>query len=226
MADENLSNPINPATGQPYGWRTRIKAPQIRVTIDQDTISDSVERSSSHCMIAEAIKRAAPQFGGVSVDLTSIRFTDKERHLRFVYITPRVAQIALIDFDRGIMPKPFSFLLKTPAQIVRSNPTRDGSKRIKRYEGDANRAAHAASLRRSDGIVDHDESNGGNRMEVTRVVAAMDNPAVAIGPPTPIALKQGAARKSTTTATLVGGSPPPPGNLAKMRRFGLRQLRE
>jgi hypothetical protein len=69
-------------------------------------------------MIAEAVKVAVPGASKVSVDLQTIRFTDLEKRLRYVYLTPRQAQLALVSFDQGIHTDPFSMVLRG-AQVVK-----------------------------------------------------------------------------------------------------------
>lgn len=94
-------------------------SPRFRLEVPADVIESSKARDSSHCMIAEAVKRARPDATHVSVDLQTIRFTDPKKHLRYSYLTPRVAQLSLISFDQGETPQPFSFRL-AGAQVTRS----------------------------------------------------------------------------------------------------------
>ena len=75
--------------------------------VTADVIEASVRRDSSHCMIAEALKAAYPSATFVSVDLATIRFSDPATGLRYIYLTPRAAQEALIRFDQGEKPEPF-----------------------------------------------------------------------------------------------------------------------
>lgn len=93
-------------------------APRVTVVVTKDIIDRSEERDSSHCMIAEAVKQAVPNAQKVSVDLQTIRFTDPEKRLRYIYLTPRQAQIALILFDQGKHNDPFTVFLRG-AQVVK-----------------------------------------------------------------------------------------------------------
>lgn len=88
----------------------RAPAPVINVT--EDIIATACRKDSSKCMIADSIKASMQGVTHVSVDLQTIRWTDGERGLRYVYLTPRPAQIALIDFDEGTNPAPFEFRLR------------------------------------------------------------------------------------------------------------------
>lgn len=86
--------------------------PQVRVQVTAEQINTSTRSHSSHCMIAEAIKSAVPTAGRVAVDISTCRFSDLKKGFRYTYLTPRVAQEALVDFDEGLAPKPFSFTLR------------------------------------------------------------------------------------------------------------------
>jgi hypothetical protein len=89
------------------------------VEVTQEIIDRSAVRDSSHCMIAEAVKAAYPTATYISVDLATIRFTDESAGFRYIYLTPQKAQAALLDFDQGDKPAPFSFRTRA-AQIMRS----------------------------------------------------------------------------------------------------------
>jgi hypothetical protein len=92
-------------------------SPRLDIAIPQDIIDTSAIKDSSHCMIAEAVKRAVPNAAHVSVDLATIRFTDLVAGVRYVYLTPRVAQEALLAFDQGEKPEPFKIRLQN-AHVV------------------------------------------------------------------------------------------------------------
>ena len=105
------------ANTDPVATRTP-RAPRVRIQVTQEAIDDSVERSSSHCMIAEAVKHSYPDAQRISVDLQTIRFSDPRTGLRYTYLTPRVGQVALVQFDQGIKPAPFGFQLRN-GQVTR-----------------------------------------------------------------------------------------------------------
>jgi hypothetical protein len=63
-------------------------------------------------MIADTIYAVVPNAYAVSVDIQCIRWSDREKGLRYVYLTPATAQIALVEFDQGVEPQPFSFQLR------------------------------------------------------------------------------------------------------------------
>jgi hypothetical protein len=92
--------------------KTTPRAPRVQVVVTQKNIDDGIPKSSTHCMIASAIKGAVPEARQIGVDWQSIRWTNREKGLRYIYLTPRVAQVALIDFECGVKPGPFKFLLR------------------------------------------------------------------------------------------------------------------
>jgi hypothetical protein len=63
-------------------------------------------------MIAEAVKAAVPDADRVAVDLATIRWTDRAKSRRYIYLTPRAAQEALLDFDAGKKSDPLTFSLQ------------------------------------------------------------------------------------------------------------------
>lgn len=89
------------------------------IVVDAETIAGASRSDSSHCMIADAIKNAFPHLSGISVDLQSIRFTDRAMGKRFVYFTPDICQIQLLRFDQGVVVEPWAFRLPArPAQVT------------------------------------------------------------------------------------------------------------
>lgn len=103
------------------------KGPQLKIKVTEEQIAAAMKRDSRHCMIAEAIKVAHPDARSVSVDLATIRFTDPGKQIRCTYLTPRIAQVCLVNFDQGRAPEPFSFVLRG-AHITRSGNTRTPKK--------------------------------------------------------------------------------------------------
>lgn len=87
-------------------------APRVKLQITEELIEDAIPRDSPHCLWAEAVKAAVPDAKYISVDIQTIRFTDPRKGLRYTYLTPRIAQVALIQFDQGIRPTPHSVQLR------------------------------------------------------------------------------------------------------------------
>lgn len=94
-------------------------SPNLTIPVEQKTIDSAQIANSNHCMIADAIKLKAPHATHVAVDIQTIRFTDPARKLRYVYLTPRSVQEAIIRFDHGEKMKPFKFRLGN-AHVVAS----------------------------------------------------------------------------------------------------------
>jgi hypothetical protein len=89
--------------------------------VTQRHIDEAIPKDSSHCMITEAIKEALPNAKFVSTDLQTIRWTDPQKKLRYIVLTPQLAQIRLIAFDQGDLDnlEPFEFTLR-PNQITKT----------------------------------------------------------------------------------------------------------
>lgn len=107
-------------------------------------------------MIADAVEAVYAEKHGttpcrVAVDVQSIRLTDRKRGQRFVYLTPRVAQRALVQFDQGITPTEFTFRLQS-GQVIpikqKKNKPRSEAQRAhaKKIADKARRRAAAAKL--------------------------------------------------------------------------------
>lgn len=79
-------------------------------------------------MIAEAVKAAYPGCSYVSVDLQTIRFSDLEKGVRYTYLTPRTAQVALVGWDVGVKPEPWRMQLRN-GQVTKAGRTRIRSQR-------------------------------------------------------------------------------------------------
>lgn len=86
------------------------------LTVSKSHITDAVTRDSHHCMIANMIHT---ELGGkyVLVDLQSIRWSDMESGKRYTYLTPPVAQQAILKFDQGKRVAPFTFKLGAPVRV-------------------------------------------------------------------------------------------------------------
>jgi hypothetical protein len=118
------------------------RSPIVNISVTPDLIGLSAKRDSSHCMIAEAIKLAVPGARFVSVDLQTIRFTDPEKPYRYTYLTPRRAQLALVDFDQGREPEPFDVRLRG-GTVTKSHSRR--SPEQKEREAKARKASKPAT---------------------------------------------------------------------------------
>lgn len=89
------------------------------VKVDQQTIDEGIERNSHACVVAESIYKSIPNAARVSVDISTIRWTDKESGKRYIFLTPRKAQAVIFATDEGMkdLIKPFRLIIR-PFQIV------------------------------------------------------------------------------------------------------------
>ncbi len=83
----------------------------LKVSITTPLIERATERDSRHCMIAEAILAARPDFRQVIVDLATIRWTNPRTKKRYIALTPERAAVALVAFDQGQEIEPFDLSL-------------------------------------------------------------------------------------------------------------------
>jgi hypothetical protein len=72
------------------------------ISILQRHIDEAMEKNSSHCATAEAIREQVPEARFISVDLQTIRWTDAIKKVRYVFLTPHAIQGGVIvPFDQG-----------------------------------------------------------------------------------------------------------------------------
>lgn len=102
----------------------RPRVPSIKLTLTSEIIENAVPRDSGHCMWADAVKAAVPGARSVAVDLQTVRFTDPEKPLRYIYLTPRAAQASLVGWDDGTKPEPGLSVQIKGGQVVRASPKR------------------------------------------------------------------------------------------------------
>ena len=96
------------------------KEHRIDIQVTEAQIELATKADSGHCMIADAIKEALPDAVAVSVDLQTIRFSDRKLGLRYVYFTPGFAQQQLLRFDQGVPLQPWVLRLPSrPAQVLK-----------------------------------------------------------------------------------------------------------
>lgn len=103
---------------------TRKRAPKLDIQVGDSHIDQAIPQDSQHCMIADALKEAIPTARRVAVDLATIRYTDPASGRRYIYLTPRPAQLALLDFDHGVRPEPFG-VAAYAAQITESQAAKE-----------------------------------------------------------------------------------------------------
>ena len=123
----------------------------MKVDVCKSHIENGVTKDSHACMIADAIKEACP----ILVDLQTIRWTDKDKGVRYTYLTPAVAQHNLLKFDQGKPVAPFTFSLSKPAHVrakydrrgTTNSYQRRGEKRPRRTKSHLAKYAYLAANR-------------------------------------------------------------------------------
>ncbi len=116
--------------------------PRMKLTVTSKDIKESIRNDSNNCMIACAIKAKLPNVRWVLVDLQTIRYTDRFLKQKYIFLTPKPAQKALLDFDKGLTVKPFHFTLPEPivkpvytrkprAKVVEKTKTKKVYKKVK-----------------------------------------------------------------------------------------------
>jgi hypothetical protein len=173
---------------------TEEHAPRVNVIVSSEEIDFAIPRDSSHCMIAEAVRAAYPGAQYVTVDLQTIRFTDITKQRRYTYLTPRLAQLALIHFDQGVKPEPFKFQLRTGQVTISGRQYERPSKK----QTEKGRAASAANAQKAK------DSQQGNVKLRQKLVAGTGG--------------------SNQSPEKIGGKTPPITSFARRRTFGLRAL--
>ena len=171
----------------------------LPVEVTEEVIADSIQRDSSHCMIADAVRKAVPTASYVAVDLQTIRFTDKENRRRYVFLTPRKAQELLVKFDQGERPEPFRVRLLNPqvVELAERKPNRAG-KADRKAAPAAGTAEYYQAHKDDEGEWGEAEQGPKPAKKLKRVrVTERQNPAVEGGrtPPTAVLSNKGRIRR-------------------------------
>jgi hypothetical protein len=86
---------------------------RVKIQVTAENIERACKADSRHCMIADAISTQLPGVRNISVDMMNIRWSDPSTGWRYIYMTPKAAQYALIDYDMGLPIEPFSFQVRS-----------------------------------------------------------------------------------------------------------------
>ena len=95
-----------------------VQSPRPRVEITQEIIDQATPKNSGHCVIADAIAAKVPGASSVSVDLATVRWTDRAKGVRYIWLTPVSAQQLLLAFDAGLPIEPQTLRFGAAAQII------------------------------------------------------------------------------------------------------------
>jgi len=81
--------------------RNKFKSPTLDVQITPAAHDRAVQGASGGCLIADSIKEQYPHLSSVTVDMATIRVSDRAAGQRYTYLTPGPAQHLLLSFDQG-----------------------------------------------------------------------------------------------------------------------------
>jgi hypothetical protein len=97
--------------------RIKRASPTIQVTIGQEQLDRAIKSNSGGCLIADAIKSQYPNLSSVTVDMATIRVSDRQRGERYTYLTPPAAQHVLLSFDQGWPNPTEQLVIKSAVKI-------------------------------------------------------------------------------------------------------------
>lgn len=93
-------------------------SPTLVVDITEDQWERAVASNSGGCLISDAIRKQYPHLSAISTDMATIRASDRQKGIRYIYLTPPDAQHLLLSFDQG-WPQPTQRLtIRRAVQIV------------------------------------------------------------------------------------------------------------
>jgi hypothetical protein len=132
---------IEPRRGRPRKNPPEEFAPSVwehgraEISVEQPHLDAALRANSSHCAIAMAIKEQVPDARHIAVDLQTIRWSNPKRGVRYVFLTPHIAQTdVIIPFDQGEECKPVSFKMR-PAFISRIGAKRNQTPEPEQLKG-------------------------------------------------------------------------------------------
>jgi hypothetical protein len=94
-------------------------APRLTVQITERQWNTAIRSDSGGCLIADAIKTQFPDLSAVTVDMATIRATDRARGERYTWLTPGPAQNLLLGFDQGWNQATEQIVLRDAVKIDR-----------------------------------------------------------------------------------------------------------
>ena len=131
---------------------------ELRFEITQENYDRAITENSGSCLVADAIQEKYPQFSNVKVDVATVRFTDKEHGVRYVYLTPPSVSDTLLFFDQGWKEEtlPKTLRLRTVLKII---PIVRSASMVKiRAEQRALRLAELEAKAQSESLTAHEKS--------------------------------------------------------------------
>ncbi len=124
--------------------RKKRTSPTLTIRITAEQHARAVASASGGCLIADAIREQYPHLTGITVDMATIRVTDRKEGLRYTYLTPPQAQHCLLSFDQGWPDATETIVLKRAVKITMITRAKTGGSSV--AEVAERRAAHMAEL--------------------------------------------------------------------------------
>ena len=81
--------------------QSKFSSPTLDLEIGPEAYERAIRSASGSCLIADAIKQQYPHLTHVSVDMATVRVSDKKKGIRYTYLTPEAGQMCLLAFDQG-----------------------------------------------------------------------------------------------------------------------------
>lgn len=98
--------------------KNRFSSPTLPVRITPERYELAKRSKSGSCVIADSMAAQFPNLSKISVDMATIRATDRQRGVRYIYLTPPAAQQLLLGFDAGWASHPDLVVVQRAVQIV------------------------------------------------------------------------------------------------------------
>lgn len=124
----------------------------MRINVTKDNITRACQKNSHCCMIADAVRDRLKWATFIEVDVQSIRFNDRTKGIRYIYLTPTEAQKAIVLFDQGIKVSPFSFLLSQGFVKIKKMRARHAKAKKRSREYKKNPSKRTPAFHREFGI--------------------------------------------------------------------------
>jgi hypothetical protein len=83
----------------------------ISLKITNHEIKTACRKDSKNCMIADSLRNHFPEAQYIKVDTQSIQFSLPRERRRYKFLTPRIGQVNILRFDKGLKVKPFQMTL-------------------------------------------------------------------------------------------------------------------
>jgi hypothetical protein len=174
---------------------------RAEISVEQTHLDEALRANSSHCAIAAAIKEQVPDARHIAVDLQTIRWSNPKRGVRYVFLTPHVAQTdVIIPFDQGLECKPVSFKMR-PAFITRIGAKRNHTPEPEQLRGTGLKVADEKPERKLIPYAGKEPPKRKRRAKISRT------------------------KPDGSIPVSLGGRLPPVSVLSR-REYGLRQLRK